>query len=602
MLERMKHRGPDGTLCWASSRGEAAIGHARLRAFTPEPDVSPPDLAEAEDLVVAIDGPVTNRVAMLARAGKHPGAGVSEAAAAALAAYRCYGQECVSKLDGPFTLAIWDRRTKTLLLSRDKLGERSLYYWVDPDAETLVFASEIKALLAHPGVRAELDTSSLSIYFAFGYIPGERTLFRNVRKLLPGESLSFTPGRQPVTSKYWRLPRIADGTDDERFWIESLRELFLEGLGRYVDGARRVGVFLSGGLDSSILVAGLRELGVAHIGTFTVGFMTEPMAGKDEDLRYARLVAERFGTEHHEVILGPAHDPRAGLSEAIRKVDDLVMTPNSYSKYVLASAAREAGFNSILTGSAAAGACGVHRKFLNAKKRDKLLRKTDECTSNEQRFYRLRSRLFDLDLQKRLFRRAPEISKQDILAVLRAYIGHIESEDFFRLFLFSNLAVTSSEKTLRVLENVGAMAAVEIRSPYLDCALVECSTALPATFDGGRTYATLKTHMKKAFERDLPAEVLARKVIGYPSYYWNNGELAELQRRLLGRASVERVGLFDYDALHALIEEEKHDEKKSAGKYAWALTQFALWYEHHFDPGRTRPAVEEKPQEAPSTD
>jgi asparagine synthase (glutamine-hydrolysing) len=189
-----------------------------------------------------------------------------------------------------------------------------------------------------------------------------------------------------------------------------------------------------------------------------------------------------------------------------------------------------------------------------------------------------------LETQAQILKQAPTVTTRDILAVLGQYIRYIDSDDFFRLFLFSNLAVTSAEKTLRVLENVGAMSGVDIRSPYLDRELVEFSTRLPSSFDGGKTYATLKTHMKKAYETTIPTEVLDRKVIGYPSYYWNNGELDEYQHRLFGREHIERTGLFDHAMVNRLVEDEKTEEKKSAGKYAWALTQFSLWYEERFGP------------------
>jgi len=257
----------------------------------------------------------------------------------------------------------------------------------------------------------------------------------------------------------------------------------------------------------------------------------------------------------------------------------LIMTPNIYSKALLAETVREASLNSVLTGSAAAGACGVHRKFLDPKKRAKLLEKTQECATDEQRYYKLRSRLFDLEEQAQFLQQPPRLGKQDILDVLHHYIGDIKSDDFFRLFLFSNLMITSTEKTLRVLDRVGALSSVELRSPYLDRALVEFSTQLPSSFDGGQTYVSLKTHLKKAFEKDLPAQVLERTVIGYPSYYWNNGELMEYQKRLLSREAINANGLFNYDGVIRLLEEEKTSDAKSAGKHSWALTQFSLWHE-----------------------
>jgi len=568
MSRRLQHRGPDGVRFYTQRENGVALGHNQLHAFVPKARAAVAQFAARNGLVIAIDGGVTNR-------GEMP-----SDAQAVLAAYQTHGENCLAQLDGPFSLAVWDESKQCLLLSRDKLGEKTVYYHFDAATRQLVFASEIKALFAHPGVRAELDVDSLSLYFAFGYIPGPTTLFKNIFKLLPGESLRFARNGALQKKKYWRLPRIADGAHDEAYCLRHLRELFMQGLERYVNGAEDVAVFLSGGVDSSIIVAGLRELGVPRIHSFTVGFQGEAASEQiSEDLDYARLVADKFATKHCEVIIGSDHRPGSRLLRVVQQFDDLIMTPNVYSKTLLAEAVREAGLNSVLTGSAAAGACGVHRKFLDPKKRAKLLEKTQECVTDEQRYYKLRSRLFDLEVQAQFFQQPPRLGKQDILDVLHHYIGDVKSDDFFRLFLFSNLMITSTEKTLKVLDRIGAMNSVELRSPYLDRALVEFSTQLPSSFDGGQTYVSLKTHLKKAFENILPPPVLERPVIGYPSYYWNNGELLEYQNRLLSRAAITANGIFNYDGVMRLLAEEKTSDAKSAGKHSWALTQFSLWHE-----------------------
>ncbi len=567
MSKRLRHRGPDGVMFYTQQENRAALGHNQLQAFVPRERNASAQFSTINGLAIAIDGGVTNR-------------GTASEAQAVQAAYNAYADEGLAHLDGPFSLALWDESRRRLLLARDKLGEKTLYYFFDAETSCLVFASEIKAILAYPAMRAELDMDSLSLYFAFGYIPGPTTLFKNIFKLLPGECLHFEAGGVPGKKKYWHLPRIADGAHDEAYCIRHLRELFMHGLERYVNSSQDIAVFLSGGIDSSIIVAGLRELGVPRIHTFTVGFQGEAASEQiGEDLEYARLVADKFVTKHREVVLGAGHTPGSRLLRVVQQFDDLIMTPNMYSKAVLTETVREAGLNAILTGSAAAGACGVHRKFLDPKKRAKLLEKTQECATDEQRYYKLRSRLFDLEVQAQFLRQPPRLGKQDILEVLHHYIGDVKSDDFFRLFLFSNLMITSTEKTLKVLDRVGALNSVELRSPYLDRALVEFSTQLPSSFDGGQTYVSLKTHLKKAFAKDLPTQVLERPVIGYPSYYWNHGELQEYQKRLLSREAIAANGIFNYEGVTRLLEAEKVSEAKSVGKHSWALTQFSLWYE-----------------------
>ncbi len=581
MLHSIRHRGPDGTNTYANTAAGVALGQTHLNAFVADARVAAPGFATNGHVAVAIDGCVTNCEEMLNGRTVSPLLEpINQDVKAVMTAYQAYGEECLTKLDGPFSLALWDAQKRKFLLGRDKLGEKSLYYYADPARTTTVFASEIKAILAHQGVPAELDLDSLSLYFSFGYIPGPRTLFKHIYKLLPGESLHVEMNGRRERKQYWHLPPIGGGVQDETYCIRRLKELFMRALERYVNGCPDVAVFLSGGVDSSIIVAGLRELGVPRIHTFTVGFNIDPSNGQiHEDLAYARMVAQKFSTRHREVIIEPDHHPGPRLLRVIRQFDDLIMTPNIYSKYLLAEAVRDAGLNSVLTGSAAAGACGVHRKFLDPEKRVELEKKTQECQTDEERYYRLRSRLFKLDEQKGFLREPPRIGKPEILEVLRDYIGAIKSDDFFRLFLFSNLMITSTEKTLRVLDRAGMLASVELRSPYLDRALVEFSTELPPSFDGGKTYVSLKTHLKKAFEQALPQAVLERKVIGYPSYYWNQGELAEYQKRLFfDRDAAADNGIFSYEAVRQILEREKHS-KKPDGKPGWALTQFGLWYE-----------------------
>ncbi len=205
--------------------------------------------------------------------------------------------------------------------------------------------------------------------------------------------------------------------------------------------------------------------------------------------------------------------------------------------------------------------------------------KTRECKTDEERYYKLRSRLFKIEEQNEFLLEPPRVGKPEVLEVLHNYIGDIKSSDFFRLFLFSNLMITSTEKTLRVLDKAGILASVELRSPYLDRALVEFSTQLPSSFDGGKTYVSLKTHLKKAFEHILPRPVLERAVIGYPSYYWHNGELAEFQNRLFTREVVARNGIFNFEGVARIPEKGKNNQAKSGGKHSLALTQFGLWYE-----------------------
>ncbi|MGH7494297.1 MAG: asparagine synthetase B family protein [bacterium] len=206
MLESMKHRGPDGNNVYANGGAGIALGQNHLNAFAGAAETSAPAFGRTDDFVIALEGCVTNRAELFQGPPPHR---LNPDVEAVLAAYQAHGVDCLSKLDGPFSVALWDKRERQLLLSRDKLGEKALYYFIDPAQKYFIFASEIKAILAHRSVRAELDADSLALYFAFGYIPGAKTLFKDIYKLLPGESLQIGPAIQPQKKKYWHLPPIA---------------------------------------------------------------------------------------------------------------------------------------------------------------------------------------------------------------------------------------------------------------------------------------------------------------------------------------------------------------------------------------------------------
>ena len=321
MLDTLTHRGPDAASICADQAAGAALGHVHLNAFG-DPRDATPMFAGTGDVAIALDGAVTNAAELLKQETFGSGAGAMHRdVRAALAAYLTDGSNCLSTLDGPFSLALWDRRRETLLVARDKLGEKSVYYSAGGPGTPTCFASEIKAILSRPEVSLELDPDSVALYFAFGYIPGRRTLFKGIYKLLPGESLRVDRDGRLETVRYWHLPPIEDGLADEPGCIRQLRDLLMRALERYVNGCRDVAVFLSGGMDSSIIVAGLRELGVPRIHTFTIGFRVDGATERiQEDLAYARMVAERFSTEHHEVVIDLVLVPHGTPVEVARSL------------------------------------------------------------------------------------------------------------------------------------------------------------------------------------------------------------------------------------------------------------------------------------------
>src|SRR5882724_2328460 len=215
-------------------------------------------------------------------------------------AYEEYGSTCVDHLRGMFAFAIWDDREKRLLIARDRAGEKPLYYTLTPTG-TLVFGSELKSVLEHPAVRRETSAESLDAYFSLGYVPDPLSIFKDIRKLPPGHFLIFSNGRVEL-KQYWDFTYETNGhRRSEEDYLEELRELLDEAVRIRLVADVPLGAFLSGGVDSSTVVALMARNMDQPVKTFSIGFLDDSY----NELKYARLAAKRFGTDHHEFFVTP---------------------------------------------------------------------------------------------------------------------------------------------------------------------------------------------------------------------------------------------------------------------------------------------------------
>ena len=249
--------------------------------------------------------------------------------------YEEYGRDCVKHLRGMYAFAIWDRPKGCLFIARDRLGIKPLYYRFD--GKSLLFASEIKAILAHPGVTPEFNRSTLAEYLAFGYIPEAETMYAGIKKLLPGHTLEISTGGEPQISQYWDLDVKAD--DDVRpreYYVEKYRELLEGCVASHLMSDVPLGVFLSGGLDSSAVAALTTKIRREPIETFAVGYGEESFS----ELPFARTVAQHIGSQHHEVRLS-REEFFHSLPHLIWHEDEPIVWPSSVSLYFVARLARE---------------------------------------------------------------------------------------------------------------------------------------------------------------------------------------------------------------------------------------------------------------------
>src|SRR5215468_5839027 len=249
--------------------------------------------------------------------------------------YEEYGRDCVHHLRGMYAFAIWDRPKRRLFIARDRLGIKPLYYRYD--GKTLLFGSEIKTILAHPGVTTEFNRSMLAEYLSFGYIPEAETMYTGIRKLLPGHTLEIAEGGEPRISQYWDLNVKSD--DDVRpreYYVKKYRELLEGCVASHLMSDVPLGVFLSGGLDSSAVAALTTKIRRAPIETFAVGYGEEAFS----ELPFARAVAQHIGSKHHEVRLS-REEFFHSLPHLIWHEDEPIVWPSSVSLYFVARLARE---------------------------------------------------------------------------------------------------------------------------------------------------------------------------------------------------------------------------------------------------------------------
>src|SRR5438128_8044947 len=343
MRDVLHHRGPDGEGLWME--GPVGLGHRRLAIIDVEGGAQPmPN--EDESVWVVLNGEIYNHAALRPRLGSRGHRYRTRSDTETIVhLYEEEGERCVERLQGMFAFALWDRARQRLLLARDRLGIKPLYF--APTDRELIFASEIKAILAAGGIAPAFNTAVLPEFLAHGFVPGAETFFRGVFKLLPGRTLSWSTSDGSQERRYWRLPADLDEGAPPAARAREVRARLESAVRSHLMSDVPLGLFLSGGLDSSGLAALMAPMTSEPIRTFAVGF-TEPGAS---ELEYARLVARSVGAEHREVVVSPTEFFDA-LPALIWHEDEPIAFTSSVPLYFVSRLAR-AHEKAVLTGEGA---------------------------------------------------------------------------------------------------------------------------------------------------------------------------------------------------------------------------------------------------------
>ncbi len=578
MGEALRHRGPDGRATFTDV--DARIGTERLRIIDLHERADQPFASPDDHVWLEANGEIYNAHSIRARYPDYPYRSQSDVETI-LPLYLEHGSQAVAQLDGMFGLAIWDHRTRTLLLARDRAGEKPLFY-----AKVLgevLFASELQCLLRHPDVSRELDREAIADYLALGYIPEPRTPFTAIRRVPAGTFMLFGDNGHEETVRYWDPARFRTRLVDPGEAIAETQRLIEAAVRKQVMSDVPVGVFVSGGLDSSILATLASEaIGVDKVHTFSAQFAE---ASYDES-GDAAVLARKMRTKHV-----PVRTDEETLLDALRNVTDRVAEPLAdpaiLPTFLLARAARE-HVKVILSGEGADELFGGYPTYLGHKiapKYDALpavLRAGAKKlafalpSSGKKVTFEYLLKRFVTDAERPwserhlrwfgtgLMERVPSLDAPGDDALIGAMLLD------YRSYLRDNLLVKVDRATM--------LSSVEARAPFLDRDVTAFALALPAEL---RVHGfTTKWVLKKAAEKWLPREVIYRRKRGLsvPIAGWINRGLRAEVDRLLDPARLRQRGLVDEPHVTTLLAEHRSGQANHA-KALWAVVMLEYWVE-----------------------
>jgi asparagine synthase (glutamine-hydrolysing) len=612
MAQKLVHRGPDDAGYYLSP--PIALGFRRLSIV----DLSgghQPMSNEDGTVWIVFNGEIYNHASIrpdLERRGHHYA--TRSDTETILHLYEEYGDECVHHLRGMFSFAIWDSSSRRLFCARDRLGIKPFYYVVTQGR--FAFASEMKALFEMPGLHPQMNHSALPEFFALGYLSASDSLFHGISKLLPGHRLSIDLNQldpRPCIEQYWDLditPEETESTEVE--YIAQFRQLFTESVRMRLMSDVPVGVFLSGGLDSSSIAAVMAGLSREQIKTFSVGYAEDSFS----ELPYARRLAERIGAEHNEIVLG--HDDFLNsLPRLIWHEDEPMVWPSSVALHFVSQLASQK-VKVVLTGEGSdellagymkyrATLFNLHYAPAYEKLAPALLRSVVRGALDRRVFpAALRRKLrhsflyyenqfekiyfdnfysvFPQEMQSRLF--TPEMADQlrDINACstsMKYFKSHGQPDSLLTRLLYLDIKTYLVELLMKQ-DQMSMAASIESRVPFLDHRLVEFAMRIPSRLKV--RYLSGKYLLRRAMEGRLPAEVLHRSKMGFPTPVkpWLRYQLFDRVAKILTDGRLAGRKILNANYVRDLLEAHRTG-RVDATDAVWRLLNFELWNRVFFD-------------------
>src|SRR3990172_4397144 len=594
------HRGPDGE--GFARSGGAGLGHRRLAII----DLATGDQPMASDdgtIRIVFNGEIYN-FRDLRRELESSGARfrTTSDTEVILKAYEAYGPGCVSRLRGMFAFAILDERARRLFLARDRAGIKPLVYaW---DGRRLLFASEIKGILEDHGVPRELDREALGDYLTYHYVPAPRTIFKAIRKLPPASTVvQSLDGGEPVVFRYWTLRLDPDHGPTEQEWIERLRAEMADAVQSHMVSDVPIGAFLSGGVDSGTVVALMAQASSAPIRTFSIGFDEADF----DELRFARQVAARYGTDHYELVVKP--NALDVLPKLAWHFDEPFADSSAIPTYYVSKITREhvtvalsgdGGDESFAGYRRYAQALGFHERFDQGPAR--LMRPLLRLASRLlpvgapgqaltgmlgagpiERYFRLITYQRRETLRRLLSDELADLARS---AADPGSFSRLASEGDAPYYVSTlqhiDIATYLPGDILAKVDGMSMAVSLESRVPLLDHRLMEFLATIPSTLklrNGSGKYL-----LQRAMAQDLPGEILTRKKMGFgvPLGAWFRRELRDMTRDVLLGPRARQRGIFRASEVDSLL--ATHDAgRRDCSARLWSLVCFELWMRQWVD-------------------
>jgi asparagine synthase (glutamine-hydrolysing) len=620
LIERMNcvqaHRGPDGQGVWEQPQHEIGLGHVRLAILDLSDSAAQPMHSADGRFVLTFNGEIYNfrelRQRLIGLGHQFFSSGDTEVLLAGLGHW---GDAFIKQLNGIFAFALWDNHKRELLLARDPLGVKPLYY-AEPTPGSLLFASEIKALLAHPRVAREPEFIALQQHLAYGHTTGEKTALRGVRRLAPGEILRWSTAKRSYTRhRYWNVSFEEDTALDRQQATEQLRDAIVEATERQLVSDVPTGTFLSGGLDSSLLtVIAARKTSELKCYTTSYSAGDNRLDQSAADIPHARRLAEQLHLQLREIQM--TSEVASLLPTLVRHLDEPIADPAAIACYLISKLASDHGTKVLLSGQGAdellagyprypavlatswldgmprmvrnglasmagripgafPGPVGATmrrgRRVLSAANQGPLQRFLSYCSNvPTHEIQAVMSRDVRAELQG-------EDATAECLAQMQA-----SSHQGVDQFLRRDQSAYLPNHNLMYTDKMSMAAGVEVRVPFLDNEVVRLINKMPHSWKIQR-YKT-KVILRDASRTVVPDSIIDRKKAGFGAPYrtWLRNDLEPMWNDLLSEDAVRSRGWFDYDALTAARERSQAGQ---ADLYMlqWAVLTTELWARQFID-------------------